>query len=404
MKRIISILTVLICMLTFTVNVAAMDINSVDLQIKETSAALSALDGTRGAILLNNSDFPAGTSGCDWIAHALAMSGSEEFYAEYLASLQAYVEKQYQVNGYLHDIKATEYHRIAITVLALGENPESFGKRLDGSEINLIADGTYNYVGQELGMQGLNGWIWALIALDASGAEIPDNARYQRDDIIEAILAAQEPDGGFGLISGSSDVDITAMVLQALSPYKDNYGDEINMALNWLCTQMSDDCTFSYFGDESSESVSQVVIALCSLGIDPEENSNFVRGGNTLLKALSGFRKSDGTYSHIVTDDQGDSLATTQALQALLSLKGLYEGTGYVFSFKGINVPNQISAENADSIISNLNDSEEPVSRNHMLLDGQLFAACALLIVVVAVIIVVKKRSTHGTSDKSNSK
>lgn len=48
---------------------------------------------------------------------------------------------------------------------------------------------------------------------------MPEDAAYTREEILAAILEAQEPDGGFGLTAGASDVDITAMALQALAPY-----------------------------------------------------------------------------------------------------------------------------------------------------------------------------------------
>ena len=42
---------------------------------------------------------------------------------------------------------------------------------------------------------------------------MPEDAAYTREEILAAILEAQEPDGGFGLTAGASDVDITAMAV-----------------------------------------------------------------------------------------------------------------------------------------------------------------------------------------------
>ncbi len=70
-----------------------------------------------------------------------------------------------------------------------------------------------------LGKQGINGWIWGLIALDSMRYEIPSDAFYTRDDIIKEILSRQLPSGGFTLSGTQPDPDITAMALQALAPY-----------------------------------------------------------------------------------------------------------------------------------------------------------------------------------------
>lgn len=49
------------------------------------------------------------------------------------------------------------------------------------------------------------------------------DARYSRQDMLDAIVSAQLPDGGFSLGGGAMDVDITAMALQALAPYQQQY-------------------------------------------------------------------------------------------------------------------------------------------------------------------------------------
>lgn len=323
---------------------AAADDAGLDEKIAESASALSSLETEAGTRLADLENFPAGNSVNDWTACILSYSGSGECYSDYLDALQAYVEKAYEEKGLLHDVKATEYHRIAMTVMALGGDPTAFGTTPEGTPINLIADGTYDYVGRDLGLQGLNGWIWALITLNASFEEVPDSARYQVQDIISEILAAQEPDGGFGLERGRSDVDITAMALQALAPYAGLYQDEITNALNWLSIQVNDDCTVGNSEESGSESIAQIIMALCALEIDPEAPTAFVRGDNTLLTALDKYRLADGSYLHVLNEKTGNSLSTCQALEALLSVRAFHRGAGFVFS-QGYNIPNESSAQ-----------------------------------------------------------
>lgn len=79
-------------------------------------------------------------------------------------------------------------------------------------------------------------------------------------------------------------------------------------------------------GTESSESCAQVLTALCSLGIDPQSDSRFIKNGNTVLDNLMSFRQEDGGFVHAYVydasnpasiPDESDFLAGGQAAYAL---------------------------------------------------------------------------------------
>ena len=332
------LISIILCVVLTAMSAFA--VAPVEQTVNAASAGLSAMGGKKGQ-LLSDSDFAAGTSMCDWSAIALALSGSEEDYENYCNELQKYVEEEYSKNGGLDSVKSTTYHRISLAALALGSNPQSFGTKTDGTAINLIADGTYSFAGDSVGMQGLNGWIYALISLDASNAEVPQDAKFTREDMINAIVNAQEEDGGFGLIEGKSDIDITAMALQALAPYRKQYAETVENAVTYLSKKMSDNCTFVAYGDASVESSAQVILALCALGIDPEADTRFSRGSNNVLQALEYFVQADGTYSHLADETQGDYLATAQTLLALTAVRNLRNGDGWIFNFTNYTGPIQ---------------------------------------------------------------
>ena len=340
-------------------------------QMDRTGAGLSALHGTSGSILSDSKQFPAGTSACDWTVIALALSGREEDFSSYRKALQGYVEDAYARDGGLDRVKSTTYHRIALTVMALGGDPTAFGTKPDGTAINLIADGTWNFSGN-IGAQGLNGWIYALLTLDAWGGEVPERAAVTRQVMVQAIVSAQEPEGGFGLAAGGSDVDITAMALQALAPYASEYSDTIDAALTWLSEQMTDDGTFRSYGDDSAESSAQVLLALCALGIDPEEDLCFRKGVETVLTGMDRFRCGDGTYSHLRGEEKGDYLASAQMLLAITALNKLRSGSGWIFDYSGYTGPVQADPS--------------------LLLPLSAAAAIAL----TAIILIVRKRRNHG--------
>lgn len=370
MKFLKRILIFLLCLSLLPLPVRAAGNWDASEQRNRTAEGVSAMHGKSGSILSDGKNFPAGTSACDWTAMALALSGREEDYTSYLKALRDYVEGAYASDGGLDRVKSTPYHRIALTVLALGGDPTAFGTKPDGSAIDLIADGTYGFAG-DIGAQGLNGWIYALLTLDAWGGDAPEGAAYTRQDMVDAVVSVQEPDGGFGLAVGASDVDITAMALQALAPYASEYPGVVDAALAYLSEQMTDDGTFRAYGNESAESSAQVLLALCALGIDPEEDPRFLRGVETVLTGIDRFRCGDGTYSHLRGEHKGDYLASAQMLLAITALSKMRSGSGWIFDFAGYTGPSQMQT-------------------NIWL---PLAAAAAALIVII---LIVRKRRNHG--------
>lgn len=292
--------------------------------LAQSADSFRSLLGVRGKILSHQDVCPAGSSSFDWMAMALKLSGARDDYDGYLSALARNVTDRYAKNGTLDHYKPTEFQRIALTVLALGGDPTAFGTDSRGDPVDLISDGTYNYNG-DLGGQGLNSLVFALIALDAGGYPVPEGAAHSREEILSSILAQQEPDGGFGLMPGSSDPDMTAMALQALAPYAEAQ-EAIEAALTYLSGQMTDRCTFAAYGAENAETICQVLIALYALGLDPETDPRFTKGDRTLLTGLNRFRLSDGSYCHTEQDGKGNVIATEQAMLALLAAEKAQKG------------------------------------------------------------------------------
>lgn len=309
-----------------------------------TEAADQAVKGQKALAGLSEQEhilsqpqlFPAGQSISDWTAMAFALQGVREDYSGYLESLEQYVTQQYATEEKLSTVKATEWHRITLTVLALGGDPRAFGADPQGNAIDLIADGTYSYVNQDLTLQGLNGVIFALIALDAGGYTVPEDSLYTRVSLVHAILDRQNADGGFSLAAnGKSDVDITAMALQALAPYRQEQALEaIQRALAYLSGSQEQDGNFENRTGKSSESAAQVVIALCALGLDPDATEQFQKPGGSVLDALLSYQQPNGSFSH-GPGESGDYTATEQALLALTAAERFYAGEPALYELAG---------------------------------------------------------------------
>ena len=318
---------------------------------------------TADGFLLNDAFLAlAGTTPGDWYPIGLSRLGVEDRYDAYLAVLRDQVEERYRQPGALSAAKATEWHRIALAVLAAGGDPTSFGTDGDGQPIDLIADGTYNRGRQtSLGRQGINGWIWGLIALDSMRYELPDDAFYTREDILLEILCRQLADGGFALSGSAADPDITAMAVQALAPYYNTetvytykrkstdsecarrIRDVVDEALDCLSRLQLPTGDFKSWGTENVESTDQVVVALCCLGIDPLTDERFIKDGNTLLDGILRYRMDDGGFVHARSydpdnptslPDRSNSMAGEQTLYTMAALWRQSAGLRTLYDFR----------------------------------------------------------------------
>ena len=336
LRNLAALAAALLLALTLCVTAFGDSLSYGDMSASIVSAEKAQLGIADGAALLTEENFPAGSSVSDWTALAMVRAGIADDYAGYLARLQAYVERQYAENGGLHAVKATEYHRIALTAAALGGDPTAFGTKPDGTAIDLVAEGTYNWQGDDLGGQGLNGWIFALLTMDAVGSEVPADARYSRQDMLDAIVSAQLPEGGFSLGGGEMDVDITAMALQALAPYQEQYPEVIDAALNALSAAQLPSGGFESWGAQSSESCAQVLLALCALDVDPETDERFQKDEGSVIDALLAFRLADGSFAHQL-GGQLDAMAGEQAMQALTAMALRQQGGGRFFDLTDVH-------------------------------------------------------------------
>lgn len=305
----------------------------------------------------------AGTTAGDWFPIGMGRYGFSDDYDAYSYVITDFVSKKYEDAYKLDKVKATEWHRISLAIAALGGDPTSIGD-YNGQPINLIADGTYNRgITASPGRQGINGWIWGLIAMDSNRYEVPQDAFNTRQDFIVEILRAQLEDGGFALIGAKSDADITAMAMQALAPYynseleyeytsskikqkdsavlvTDNSNGAfikvtksvktvIDECLLYLSATQTNDGDFSSWGTQNAESTCQVMVALTALGVDPLNDSRFIKNGNNLFDGIIKYKLDNGGFFHSAVSDpdnpsavpnQANSMASEQALYALVSL------------------------------------------------------------------------------------
>ena len=154
--------------------------------------------------------------------------------------------------------------------------------------------------------------------------------------IVDTIVSAQLPEGGFALGGSDMDVDITAMALQALARYRSraDVSAAVEAGLSCLSQMQEENGAFSSWGTESSESVSQVLTALTELGLSLDD-ARFVKNGQTLEDVLLRFAQDDGSFAH-TPEDGGNLLATTQAFYALTALQRARDGKTSLYDMSDV--------------------------------------------------------------------
>ena len=247
--------------------------------------------------------------GSEWYVIALANCKSYDFSA-YKKALENYL-LQNEVGS------ASSRLKFALTFIAIGDNANPYiAKTVDGA----------------IGNQGIMSLVFGLHILN-NGYK---SNLHSADRVIGELLSLQLPDGGWALSGEYGDVDVTAMTIQALASHcKTNpeVKSAVEKSLVFLSDRQLESGGYSSYGISNSESVSQVIIALSSLGIDGLSDSRFIRNGNTLFDGINQFRLDDGSFCH-KANGNSDSTATAQAFCAATAYLKMKNGKTpfYVFA------------------------------------------------------------------------
>ena len=252
---------------------------SVSQVMAETSAYMRATDTTPSV-------------GSEWYVLGLARGGlslKEKYFSTYYNHTANYIEEK---KGILTNTsKYTEYSKRILVLTSEGKDARNVGGY---NLFQYISD--FSLVKE----QGLNGPIWALLALNCHPEySFPENpsAKEQNSEsaLVNFLLQSELPGGGWTLMGSNADSDITGMTLQALAPYYHKSGYEnvtaaIDRGLNKLSEMQNDSGGYSTMGVETEESCAQIITALCSLGIDPETDSRFIKGGHWTIENLLSYQ------------------------------------------------------------------------------------------------------------------
>ncbi|MCR6852762.1 DUF4430 domain-containing protein [Paenibacillus jamilae] len=244
----------------------------------------------------------------DWVAVALSRSGKNvpiEAKLNYVKSVTEKVEKR------INRFSATDLARTIIMMNAMSADPKNVGghnlvqKLYESDKVNSVT-----------------GYAFALLAFDTKKYEIPVESKWNRVALVEALLNNQHTDGGWtynssGSKDSASSVDVTGMVLSALAPYQErsDVKPAIQKAVAYLYNEQLKNGGFSADGQENSNSTAQAIIGL-SLVKDVDQNRL-----HKAMQNLLSYQLSNGEFKWLPSDQNGNGMATEQALLALLQFK-----------------------------------------------------------------------------------
>ena len=296
--------------------------------LAEQSKRLHEIYKTTGDFIQGLGTPSVGSTGGEWMVIGLARSG-RTVPAGYYGNVVDYVKAKADANERLHRAKVTDNARVILALTAIGKDVTNVGGHNLLKGLDNMA-----YVQR----QGINGPIWTLIALDSHN--YPTMGDVTREKLIQVILDAQLPDGGWDLSAENADTDMTAMAIQALAPYyktNETVKAAVDKALEALSAMQRPDGGFGSWGTVNSESCAQVIVALTALGIDPATDSRFVKNGSTVLGALAGFYVDGGGFKH-TADGELNGMATEQGYYALASYYRFVNGQTSLYDMSDVTI------------------------------------------------------------------
>ncbi|MCR5204436.1 MAG: DUF4430 domain-containing protein [Lachnospiraceae bacterium] len=268
----------------------------------------------------------------EWYVLGLSQYGNYDF-TKYRTALEDYLSSR-EVKG------ASAKLKFAL-LLAYVDADDSFWE-------NVLYD-------DSIGSQGIMSYVFGLHIIN-NGYK----GNISGSDIFDTLKALRHEDGGWSVTGNFGDVDVTAMVLQALAPgylnnnlyelsegQKEDLKDLVQGGVDFLSARQQEDGDFASFGVRNAESTAQVITALSALGIDCAQDERFIKNGNSPIDGLLMFRLKDGSFSHKAEDVSSPS-ATVQTFYSMVAYLRMCEG----------QTPLYVRDKNEKKLAEILNDSE----------------------------------------------
>jgi len=306
---------------------------------REAQDVSTVLKATMAQLATTVTEPTFGTTAGEWTVLDLARGGhfkaGNEYFSDYYNRIVATVNDtaaSVNMNGALHKNKSTENSRLIVALSAIGKDATAVG---DWDLVDAYSKNGFSWIKK----QGINGTIWALIALDSGNYQTSDTTI--RQQCINSILSLQHDDGGWALIANAayaSDSDVTGMALQALYPYRDQpaVAEACAEAFACLSAMQHENGTFASGGSECAESCAWVIVACTAWGINPDTDSRFIKNGNSVVDALlSHYVEEEAMFAHGIGGGS-NAMATDQACYALIAYDRFINGEKTLYDMSDV--------------------------------------------------------------------
>ena len=263
----------------------------------------------------------------EWRVFALSRSGRMSVNGNAASGYYGRIEEYVSGvgSGTLNPNKASENSRLVIALSSIGRDPRNV------AGFDVLAPLTEQSFVKR---QGPTGVAYALLAL---GARSSYGESAARNAYVEFLLNAELSGGGWSLGS-DPDPDVTAIVITALAPYS-SAASAINRGVSILSGIQRADGKFETMGTVTSESCSQVVTALSTVGIDCDRDARFIKNGNSALYALTSFFTGEG-FAHIENGTVNE-MASEQAAYALAAYYRFKSGRNDLYDMNDVQAYSQ---------------------------------------------------------------
>lgn len=306
---------------------------------RQPQSVSSVLNATMAQLAATVTEPVFGTTAGEWTVLSLARGN---YYTKDNAYFTSYYDRivetvnttaaSVNMSGALHKNKSTENSRLIVALSALGIDATSVG---DWDLVEAYSANGFSWIKK----QGLNGTIWALIALDSNNYATSDTTI--RQQCVDSILSLQHDDGGWALqanLTYASDPDVTGMALTALYPYRDQpeVAAAAEKAFACMSAMQHDNGTFASGGSECSESCAWVIVSTTMWGINPDTDSRFIKNGKSVVDGLlAHYLPDSATFQHIIGAGS-NAMATDQSCYALVAYDRFINGKTALFDYSDV--------------------------------------------------------------------
>ncbi len=268
----------------------------------------------------------------EWQVLALVRAGAEVpdgYYQQYYDDIVKTLEKY---DGKLREggDLPTDYAKVILALNATGRDVTDVG----GYDLMKIMKETYEKKGGTA-----NQVSFALIAINAASGNKNVKMGAFEETLIDKLLSMQNEDRGFsvaGSIEGNaslgSDVDVTAMAIQALTPYceKEQVKTAVVDAVDFLKGAQKTEGGYSLV-----ESAAQSIIALTALDIDPGTATEGKVA--SILDSMMALYRGDGTFQYGSIDGAND-ISTEQGTCALVAYQRYLNGNSSFYDMSDVEI------------------------------------------------------------------